>query len=346
MLKFIRKIIFFLSLFLLYIIFKEFLQFYASMKAFHPYAAYASLVVFAGIFLYFVLIPIIKIIRIPKNPGPTKDKGKEQLLIAKRMELFRKNNFLLKSGFDFSKLQNDKEDYDSVVKVLEKEAAKIRKKHVSQLFYSTSIAQNGFLDAVLILSASINHIKEIFLLYNGRVSNRDLITIAKKIYYSVAIGGSEGIEYATQEIFSKFATQGMKSIPFIDKILASIADGFVNAALLTRISYITENYCKLTHIKSERDIYPNPQFVFNSAKNITADMMERIYGAIKKMALERTLNFALVAINPIGYVWSRSIEKSDHINPLKKDKMMEQAKLIGNPLAYGLEKLIKGLRKK
>jgi hypothetical protein len=345
MLKFIKKIIFFLSLFLFYFIFKEFLQLYTSLKSFHPYAAYVFLFVFAGIFLYFVVIPIIKIFKIPRNPGPTTDKTKENLLIAKRMELFKKNKYLQSIHFDFSELESTKENYDKIVKILEKEAAKIRKKHVSQLFYSTSIAQNGFLDAVLILSASINHIKEIFLLYNGRVSNRDLITIAKKIYYSVAIGGSEGIEYASQEIFSKFATQGMKSIPFIDKILASIADGFVNAALLTRISYITENYCKLTHIKSERDIYPNPQFVFNSAKNITADMMERIYGAIKKMALERTLNFALVAINPIGYVWSRSIEKSENINPLKKEKMMEQAKLIGNPLAYALEKLIKSLRK-
>jgi len=245
-------------------------------------------IVFAGIFVYFVIIPIINIFKIPKNPGPTTDKSKESFLIAKRMEMFRKNKYLQSINFDFSGLENTKENYDRIIKILEKEAAKIRKKHVSQLFYSTSIAQNGFLDAVLILSAGINHIKEIFLLYEGRVSNRDLITIGKKIYFSMAIGGSEGIEYATQEIFSKFATEGMKSIPFIDKILASIADGFVNAALLTRISYITENYCKLTYIKSERDIYPSPQFVFGSAKNITAHMIEKIYAAIGKMALERT----------------------------------------------------------
>ena len=344
--KFIKKILFFISLFLLYIIIREFLDLYATMKSIHPYAGYGTLIVIVGIFIYFMIIPVLKIIRIPKSFAPTTDKRKETQLISERIENYKKNEFLKNINYDFSGISNDKESHEKIIQVLEKECNQIRKKHVSQLFYSTSIAQNGFLDAILILSASINHIKEIFILYNGRVSNRDLFTIGKKIYYSMAIGGSEGVEYATEEVLSKFATEGLKSIPFIDKILASIADGLVNAALLTRISYITENYCKLTYIKSEREIYPSPKFVINSAKNITSDMIEKIYKIIRKMAIDRSVNFALVAVNPIGYVLGKTIDKSESINPLKKESLKEHAKLVGNPLAYGLEKLYKSFKKK
>jgi len=344
--KFIKKILFFISLFLLYIIIREFLELYATMKSIHLYAGYGTLIIIVGIFIYFIIIPVLKIIKIPKSFAPTTDKNKEMQLISEKIENFKKNDFLQKTQFDFEGISNDKESYDKVIKILEKECNQIRKKHVSQLFYSTSIAQNGFLDAILILSASINHIKEIFILYNGRVSNRDLFTIGKKVYYSMAIGGSEGVEYATEEVFSKFATESLKSIPFIDKILSSIADGLVNAALLTRISYITENYCKLTYIESEREIYPSPKFVINSAKNITSDMLDKIYKIIGKMAIDRSVNFALVAVNPIGYVLGKTIDKSGSINPLKKESWKVHAKLVGNPLAYGLEKLYKSFKKK
>ena len=344
--KYIKKILFFVSLFVLYIIFKEFLQLYVYMKNVHPYAAYGTLIIIAFVFFYFVIIPIIKIIKIPKNFGPTTDKNKESELVSKRIENFKENKFLKEQNFNFLEINNDKMSYNKIIKVLSRQAAEIRKNHVSQLFYSTAIAQNGFLDAILILSASINHIKEMFLLYNGRVSNRDLLAIGKRVYYSMAIGGSEGVEYATDEIFSKFATDSLKSIPFIDKILTSIADGFVNAALLTRISYITENYCKLTYIESEKDIYPSVQFIFNSAKSITSHIIDKLKETLIKMTVDRSANFALIAVNPIGYVLGKTIDKSDNINPTKKERWKDHAKLVGNPLAYGLEKLFKSLRKK
>ena len=348
--KLIKKILFFISLFFLYIIFKEFLNLYSQMKSIHPYAGYAILILLGGIFIYFVILPVLKIIKIPKTYGPTKDKNKEESLISNRIKKFKENKYLKSIDFDFSEITNNKDGYNKIIKELEKEVNRLRKIHISQIFYSTSIAQNGFLDAILILSGSINHIKEIFILFNGRVSNRDLINIAKKVYYSIAIGGSEGVEYATEEIISKFASQGMKSIPFIDKILSSIADGLVNATLLTRISYITENYCKLTYIKSDKDIYPSAKFIINSVKHITWDMIERIFKTLRKLAfkfaLNKTFDFALIAVNPVGYVLGKTIERSDKLDEEKKNRLKEHAKLVGNPFAYGLEKLFKSLKKK
>ena len=138
----------------------------------------------------------------------------------------------------------------------------------------------------------------------------------------------------------------MKSVPFIDKILASIADGFVNSVMLTRISYITENYCKLHYIESDKELYPSPGFVFDSAKNITQKTIEDSFKILRRMAFHKTFDFALVAINPIGYVLGRAIESSDKIDHEKKPRLKEHARLLGNPLAYGIEKLIKSLKRK
>ncbi|MCD4818448.1 MAG: hypothetical protein K8S23_07130 [Candidatus Cloacimonetes bacterium] len=346
--KYIKKIIFFLSLFVLYIIFREFLELYVMIKQINPYIGYIFIGILVAFLIYFVIIPIIKLFSLPKAYGPVTDKTKEIELIKKRLEGFKKNKFLISNGINTDNLPANTESYNEIVKHLEKECELIRRKHVSQMFYSTSIAQNGFLDAIFILSGSINHIKSIFILYNGRVSNRDMFRILKKIYYAMAIGGSEGVEYATKEIFSKFATESLKSIPFIDKILASIADGLVNATLLTRISYITEKYCKLTYIESEKDLFPNPEFVIASAKHITSDIIDRIYSTIKELALEKSLNFALIAVNPIGFVLGKTIDyvSPNSISDEKKVSLKDHAKLIGNPIAYGFEKLYKSLKKR
>ncbi len=344
--KYIKKVFFFLTLFLFYIIFKEFISLYAYLQSIDRYFAYGFLILLGAALLFLVIIPIFNIIRYPRHYSPVYNKDKASEERIKRIRRFRNNKYLSRINFDFSNIQEDDESYNRIISVLEKETARIRKKHVSQLFYSTTIAQNGFLDAIFILSSSINLIKDIFILYNGRISNRDLWKIMGKIYYAVAIGGSEGVEYATEEVFSKFATQSLKSIPFIDKILSSLADGLVNAVLLTRISYITENYCKLYYIESDRKLNPAPGFVLDSAKNITHDLIERIFGTMRKIAVDKTVNFALIAVNPIGYVLNRAIDKSEKIENGKKEKLKEQTRLLGNPLAFGLEKLYKSLRKK
>ena len=277
-----------------------------------------------------------------------RNKNKESELISKRVAGFKKNPYLISIGYETNESDSDAKIYEDTMKILHKECDNLRKKHISQMFYSTSIAQNGFLDAMFILSGSINHIKDIFILYNGRVSNKDLMNIAKKIYYATAVGGSEGVEYATQELFSKFATEGMKSIPFIDKILASLADGLINATLLTRISFITENYCRFTYIESDKDLSPNPEFIINTVKHLTSDILDRIFRTIRQIVLEKSVNFALIAINPVGYVLGKTI---DYVSPEsfpseKKYSLKEHARLIGNPLAYGLEKLFKSIKKK
>ena len=300
--------------------------------------------------IYFVIIPVYKILTLPVNPGPVLSKSKEDALIAARTKKFTKNKFLVNNQIDIDVAKNSRDRYNQTIQILEKECTKIRKKYVAQLFYSSSISQNGFIDAMLVLSFSVNMVKDIFVLYNGRVTNRDLLNISKKIYYSIAIAGSEGIEYVTDEIITKLASDGVKSIPFLDKILGSIADGFLNALLLNRISYITENYCKLTYIESNNDLYPTPAKVFNATKHITVDMTIKLIAVIKKISFDKTIDFALVALNPVGYVWEKTFDKLLADKTLEdrglfKNLIIETGKFAGNPLTYGFGKIYYFLNK-
>lgn len=342
--KFIKRIIFFITLFILYIIAKEFLQLYVLIRSVHPYLAWLFVALSGFVFIYFAGIPLFKIFSMPKSYGPVYEEDKEYMLIQKRMERFRKNKYIRECGLDMSLLANDKAGYETVICEMDKGVDKLRRKHIPQLFYSTTIAQNGFLDAMLILSASINHIKEIFILYNGRVSNRDLLIILKKIYYAMAIGGSEAAEYATEEVFNRFATDGIKAIPFFSKVSASLIDGYVNAVMLTRISYITENYCKKTVIKSDKDLSPSPEFIFSSAKNITKDIRERVYHAIT----QRAKNAVSRAVSPVADIFHKTIEliSPQQIDPENQYSLEAPAGDKEVPVVFGFKKLLQSLKKK
>lgn len=307
MLKIVKRIFFLLSLIVLYFIVKEFLVLYSIANDIHPYAGYGIILISILFLVYFVFIPIVLILKIPKYSGPTQNLSEVPHFIEKRLNEFRENPFLIKSGFDFQSITPNQEGYDKVIKELKKESGQIRQRYISQLFYLTTIMQNGFLDALAIFSLTVNLVKEIFILYNGRVSNRDLITIGKKIYVSMMVGGSEGVEYATEELMSKFASDSLKGVPFLDKILGSLADGFVNTIFLTRIALIAENYCSMVYVKSDKDLFPTFKLIVEATKHITSDIISRLFDVLKKLALEKTVNYGKMAINPAAYVLKEAI---------------------------------------
>lgn len=301
-----KKIVLFLSVIFLYFILKEMLFLWTSLSSINIYLAYSVFVLIIVFIFYFAVLPIFRIIKLPSNLGPTKIESEVDKLRGKRIEQFLKNPFLLKSGIEVNILKNTDEDFQKVISVLELESYAIRKSYVNRLFYSTSISQNGFIDAVMILSASINLVKEIFILYNGRVSTVELYIIAKKVYYSIIIGGTEGVEFVTNEIFSKLATESIKSIPFIDKIVTSLVDGFVNAALLTRVSLITENYCKTLFIEKDRDLYPSSNFIATTAKNLTSEVLKQANSNILLIAKDKSGEILKRVFNPVAYVLDKS----------------------------------------
>ena len=165
----------------------------------------------------------------------------------------------------------------------------------------------------------------------------------------MAIAGSEGVEYATEEIVSKLASDSVKGLPFIEKILGSVTDGFVNAVMLNRISYVTENYCTLTYISSDRDLSPSPKFVATATKNITSDITDRMVVGMRRVVIDKPIDMALMAVNPIRYFFAWTFEKMTPDTEAGESKFKHTVKeginLIGSPFTYVFGKLAGAVRK-
>ena len=101
----------------------------------------------------------------------------------------------------------------------------------------------------------------------------------------------------------------------------------------------------MTYIEKEKDLYPSAEVIITTARSITADIINRIYGKIKKISIEKTINFAQFAINPVGYIIGVSIDKSKKIDIEKKERLKDYSKLVFNPFAYSIEKLYVSMRK-
>jgi len=339
--KILKRILVFAVIFFLYIVLKEFLVLYQAAKALHSWAGYGLLIILGGFLIYFVGVPAFQILRMPKLRTPTRNPDQIPQCYSWRMKRFGKNHFLKRNHLETQNLSATKESYQKIIQFLEPEAQHIRKKYVTQVFYTTSIAQNGFLDAVLILSASVNLVKDLFLLYHGRVSNRDLFRIGRLVVLSMAIGGSEGIEYVTDEILSKVFAGSVKGIPFASKILGSIADGFINAALLTRISLITESYCTMIFIESESALYPSHKTILSTTQILTSDLIDRISKEMKKLTRDKASQVVIATVNPVGYVMSKALDKyseGDQHSPQKREWMKEISTLMHNPVSYVIRK--------
>ena len=74
----LKRIIYFISLFFIYIIIRELIELYYNAQSIHPIFGYAVLAIILIAFIYFVFVPLYKIFTLPVNPGPVLSKSKEE----------------------------------------------------------------------------------------------------------------------------------------------------------------------------------------------------------------------------------------------------------------------------
>ncbi|MBN2415979.1 hypothetical protein JXO52_09060 [bacterium] len=343
MVKIIKKFLFLLSFFFLYLIVKELLVLYQAASSLHPWAGWVLTFLLTAFAVYFIVLPAVRIIAMPRLHRPVRDPERIPALIRRRMRRLRGNPVLEACGFDAEAAGATRDDYERAMAALEPELKKIRKRYVTRVFYLTSVAQNGFLDALIILSTGVNLVRDLFTLYSGRADTRDILYIGKQVYYSMIIGGSEGVEYAADEIISKFFSGSIKNLPFASRIFGSVADGFVNAALLTRISLITENVCRRLFIESERALYPARHTVVSATRILTADIMERVAKELKQLAGDKTKQVLLATVNPVGYIMGRVLDKyADGHESMPEERrifMHDMSAIAHNPFAFVFRKV-------
>lgn len=333
--KMLKRLILFVIALFAYLILREMLNFYVLAHTANPYLGYLVLAILVSVLVYFVVVPLYRISRLSGDPGPVRKKRKELELMEMRLQRRLGNKHLKESGYILPITGTIQERYESSSTELSQRCDEIRRKYVVHLFYSSAVSQYGFIDAILIFSANVNLVKEIFTLYTGRATGRDLWQIARQIYYSVAIGGSEGVEFAVEELISKMGTDTLKSIPFFDKVMVSIASGFTNAVLLSRISLITENYCRMTYIESTRDLSPDPLQILDSTKAIVEEPIRHIKKQLNDIAKQKAIDFSRYAINPARTVIEKALDKFTS----KSDEGDEATQSAKRSIAVGLNPL-------
>ena len=333
--KMLKRLLFFVSALFAYLILREMLNFYVLAYTANPYLGYFVLTILISVLAYFVIIPLYKIGRMSGDSGPVRKRKQELELIELRLQRALKNPYLKQIKFEPPQFGSATERYEQTIAVLSKRTDEIRRKYIVHLFYSSAVSQYGFIDAILIFSANINLVKEIFTIYTGRATGRDLWQIMKQIYYSVAIGGSEGVEFAVEELISKLGSDTLKSIPFFDKVMISIAGGFTNAVLLSRISLITENYCSMTYIESTRDLSPDPRQILDSTKAIVEEPIRHIKKQLNDIAKQKAIDFSRYAINPTRTVIEKALDK---FTP-QTDEGNAEALSVKRSIAVGLNPL-------
>jgi hypothetical protein len=334
--KMLKRLILFFLVLVVYIILREMFNFYLMSREIHPVLGFVVLALLIAILIYFIFIPIYRISRVSGDPGPVRKRKKELELMELRLQRYRKNAYLNEIHYEFPELGGLRERYELVDAELAARCDEIRRRYTVHLFYSSAVSQYGFIDAILIFSANLNLVREIFTLYTGRATGRDLWHIVRQIYYAIAIGGSEGVEFAVEEVISKLGSDTLKSIPFFEKVMASVADGFANAVLLTRISYIAENYCRMTYVTSTKELSPNPGIILKNTRAIIDEPIAIIRQQLNDIAKQKAIDFSKYAINPTRTVIEKAIEKftPQRDDDTEKRSILRSIAVGVNPFRY------------
>ena len=78
-------------------------------------------------------------------------------------------------------------------------------------------------------------------------------------------------------------------------------------------------------------------------------MLSNITGVLKSMTTEKSVDVLLKVGNPVGYIFEKAIDAafpSEKEEPNFKRNLKTGAKFIGNPVVYGIEKLVQRSRLK
>jgi hypothetical protein len=263
------------------------MQLYIYLNTIGPNFAKIILFGLLLVVLYYLVVPLIQVLRLPAY-GPVLDKSKEGALIAFRLKQMKSNPTLIEQNITVK--GNDHIELDRLNIEVKKKTKVIRQKYIQTVFAGTTASQNGMVDAIIILTCATSVVKEIFISFNGRGSLTDLVTLGRAIISAIAIGGSEAVEEGAGEFISQIGGKALEGIPFAGAAVKSIADGYFNAVLISRIGLITENYCTQTYIEKPSAVYPSYLQVVAETKaivsNPTSSILSKMKGAFKRTKTE------------------------------------------------------------
>ncbi len=209
----------------------------------------------ANLLLGFFTLVILVLLSWPvllylKLPTPLKLPASEQELTAYRNQLFQRlksNDFLLAQG----QPPASELEIGQSLGLLDDAASKIIYETATAVFLTTSVSQNGKLDALTILVTQSRMVWKVAHLYYQRPGLREIMYLYANVAGASFLASEiEDLDISQQmePVISSFlkSTAG-KSIPVIGPtahlILDSLLEGSTNAFLTLRVGHFAKKYC-------------------------------------------------------------------------------------------------------
>ena len=246
---------------------------------------------FISVTIFLLLfIPFVLIARLPQSVTfPDGDEEEAQYKIVLRRRLSR-NKLVKKANIDVATEQGMKQ----ALELLNREAQTIIKQTAKSVFLTTSISQNGKLDALTVFITQSTMIWRVSHIYWQRPSVRDMIKLYGNVGATALIASElDEIDITRQiePIINAVLRSPGRSIPVIGHaahiVTDSLLEGSTNAFLTLRVGIITQRYCGSWDIADRKTIRRN-SFITASGllKNIVLEssgsVVSSVIAAIKK----------------------------------------------------------------
>lgn len=231
----------------------------------------------------FVLWKLPKAIKRPQSESEVPNYQKQLLSRLQTNAILKASGSPLKST----------EDLKNAVGVLDAEADKIINETASVVFLTTSISQNGKLDALTVFATQIRMIWKIAHLYYQRPGLSDLGYLYANVGATAFVSSEiEDVDLSQQLepiVSALFKNAGSRSVPFLGNasqvILDSLLEGSTNAFLTLRVGILAKRYCGATGVLDKKGLKKS---AFKEAASMLTKVTAKSAGRIVTTLLNAT----------------------------------------------------------
>jgi hypothetical protein len=235
--------------FVLFVI-NQVMQVYTYTNALNPVLGKTVLITLTLLFAALFIVPVVLYFRLPTPLTPPENDEEKPAYITKLGNRLAKNSLLKGGNLDFTK----EEDIQKGLDLLSIKADAIIHNTAKSVFLTTSISQNGKLDALTVFITQSKMVWDLAHIYYQRPAPKDLLGLYANVGATTFLAAQiEDLDFSEQlePVFGTvMQNTALKSVPFVGSIthviMDSLLEGTINAFLTLRVGIITKRYCSST----------------------------------------------------------------------------------------------------
>lgn len=202
--------------------------------------------------LIFFVWPVASVLLLPVQAALPKDRESPEFAayLKDRHAALKRNRFLKHRAVDLPG-QDLELEIANAYQHLDEASDRMIKNEATKVFLTTSVSQNGSLDALFMLGSLLRLVYRIVTLYEARPSLKRLFTIYTNVLGTVLVARSvedmDLIEDQIEPLISSLLGGSVMTlvpgaVPITNLVVSSITEGAINALLALRCGCITQRY--------------------------------------------------------------------------------------------------------